>query len=144
MSTAPPPADRLAELLSPAWPPWFRAGVRAWRDGGGDLEAHLGLDRRGHRLATRNRHIVAAWHLVEPDREPWQRALALSAEIRKFETRLWPRLRDRAEPDPRWPALSRELWAAFRAAGDIGLPQSPDQIRKIVAPQGHWIQEDVS
>ena len=76
--------------------------------------------------------------LLRPDQLEWVRqgALALSAEVRKFGSRVWPRLRDLPAPDSGWSGLRRELWQAFRVAGGGVVPQTPKRIVQIMKSRG--------
>lgn len=88
------------------------------------LAGRLGRSPRfGYLLRQRNFHLrEALWH-CDGDLH------RLAEEIARFETRLWPRWRYQAEADPTWPAVRREIFAAFRIMPS-SVPSTADGLRK--------------
>ena len=91
------------------------ADVLAWlRDGlarhlaGEPLEQSLGLDRAS-RLRARDRALLRAADALGPSPSTWATAGRLAAALRRFDTRVRPRLK----PDDELPPLDEALRAAF-------------------------------
>lgn len=117
-------ALQLVELQdSPQARRWIAGGLRAWLETGGEvpLEYFLGL-RRPDRLQWRRwrqRHLLArAARLLGHEASSWAGAVALAGEVATFETRIWPRWRQLAQP----PAGASDLRATLDAVFRIGLP----------------------
>ncbi|MGE0082449.1 MAG: hypothetical protein AB7U81_14250 [Thiohalomonadaceae bacterium] len=118
---------------------WHLRGLAAVLAGEADsLDVALGLVHAGQeRLSTRYRrlcrdaHLRAAWELLD---EPttWKRGNRLACEIRRFETRVWPRVRGMAEPPARLSALDGELFRAFTFCDDDKMPRSGRGLEKAV------------
>ena len=137
------PNDRVAELLAVAEPPWLAPAVAEWLadPDAAPLHAALDLDRAGHCRTLRDYYLVAAWRVTAPTGSPWRRALDLAAAVRAFGSRVWTRTAGLTEPDPGWSAQRRAIWQAFRAAGSVGVPESPDRIKQIVESAGIYIPQ---
>lgn len=109
----------------------FSAAVQRWLAEGGSLDEHLGLVSEGpgresavtlYRRATRDRHLRQA-HALCAGATPWGRSVSLAAEVRRFESVLWPRWNSLIEPPAGCSELRRHLFFA-RKAGDVDLSQN--------------------
>lgn len=104
---------------------WLLAGIEAHLTESVTLDKALGLagaqgieiSRRRWLRERRNHHLRGALMACE-GATPWPRAVALAAEIRRFETTLWPRWRMLEQPPPTASTLRTHLFHAFRT----GLP----------------------
>lgn len=139
-----PPRDRIAQLLRISDPPWLSPAVAAWLadPDAPPLHTALGIDRASYCRAVRDYHLCAAWRVTAPGLLPWPRAMDLAGSIRMFGSRVWPRAGALAAPPADWSAQRCALWHAFRAAGAVGVPESPDMIKKIVESAGLWIPQN--
>ena len=63
-----------------------------------------------------------------PDGSHWTKCVQLAAEVRRFETRIWPRIRFDAEPPARLTALEQYLFRAFRA--EVRVPATAQGLQK--------------
>lgn len=99
---------------------WFEQGIGAFLAGDDGLERALGL-RAGpgartavtrFQLATRDHHLCAAWRSLD-ESSPWRRSVLLEQRLRRFESRIWPRLKTVPEPPERLGTIDRALFRAF-------------------------------
>lgn len=120
---------------------WLLAGIEAHLSGGLPLDKALGLNgaqgievpRRRWRRACRNRHLCRALAACE-GATPWLQAVALAAEVRRFETVLWPRWRALEQPPPTASTLRTHLFKAFRTG--IPIPTTARQLHDIARRAG--------
>ena len=118
----------LLEVAKQAGPPhvvaWLEAGLDGYLAAGGTLDEHLGLKPENGKRTWRTRflqlrrdgYLKKAHALCEGS--PWRRSCTLEAEVRRFESVLWPRLREDEKLPERLSDLRRFLFLAFK----IGLP----------------------
>lgn len=83
------------------------------------------------RLRERDGFLVQGLDLMSGTR--WGRCTALATEIQKFESIIWPRIRDRETP-PEGCSMLRSL--LFRARRLGPLPTTARQLRNIIAKCG--------
>lgn len=125
------PAETLAELAADLaagrLPPpqacaWLAACVEGYLEQGIALEAALDLrpGLPGHEIAAtryrrarRDDHLRRA-HAMMSGPTPWGRTVQLDAELRRFESRVWPQWRNLAAPPPGASELRVRLWHAAR------------------------------
>ena len=79
------------------------------------------------RRRSRDEYLLPAVELMSVG-TPWGRCVQLEAEIRRFETVLWPRLRDHQAPPEGCSALRSLLFRARRLGP---LPTTAKQLRNI-------------
>ncbi|HPE80185.1 MAG TPA: hypothetical protein PKZ35_09260 [Gammaproteobacteria bacterium] len=91
-------------------------------DGPGQLTA-----RRAYLVRRRNHAIFAAWQLCEGG-SPWLKAVALAAEVARFQSIIWPRWRELEVPPAIASELRRHLFDAHRCGA---VPTSPEQLHRI-------------
>jgi hypothetical protein len=111
----------LARFEAPEVATWAAQAARRLAAGLDPARA-LGIDGASlgrARLRERNQHLRAAWAAVSPDVDlpNRQRALLLLQAAHRFETTLWPRIRDRDAPPPGLSPVQLHLFGALRAGG---------------------------
>lgn len=115
---------------------WLSDGVACFLFEGIALERALELNadgrgkdtaRRSYLLHCRDAALRAAWALCE-GATPWRQSVALSAEIRRFQSTIWPRWQHLAVPPENASDLRRHLYHAHRC-GDV--PTSTRQCHRI-------------
>lgn len=131
-----PAENRVSWFLRPDQPEWVRTGILAWLETGDPLHLCFGLGRAEYCRAARDHYLCAAWLVTSPGHSPWHRALSLADAVRVFARRVWPRARKLAAPDPGWSTQREALWRAFRSAGSIDVPESPEMIKQIIKLAG--------
>lgn len=132
------PIDRLtlaAELLQPADPElaqWLAVAIDAHVREGASLDRALGLSGnlgRSPRFEIlrreRDRHLAVALAHLGGD------YARLADEVNRFELRLWPAWRYRAERDPRWSPARCAVFEALRVG--MAVPATVPGLRKTLA-----------
>lgn len=118
---------------------WLLGGVDAYLRGDAEtIDQSLDL-KPGHgqssiasqfQLFLRDTHLRSAWLLI--DGSKWRRSARLASDVRRFETRVWPRLRHLTDPPDSLSSIDRELFLACKHSGDTPLPGSVVGIQKAV------------
>jgi hypothetical protein len=117
---------------------WLRKSFTAFLNHGGELQLErcLHLPTTPKKLADelRNCWLRRAWELTTPV-EPYKKAAALQAEIRTFESRVWPHWCKNDAPPEHADDLRQALFYAMKAneKNDKDLPGSKRRIKDICA-----------
>lgn len=116
----------IAGQMLPGDEQWIASSFKQWLDYGGELPMPrcFGLPTTPAKLQQlqRNRWLITAWQSIPGDLSPWNRSLALAAEIRHFEAEVWPIWRKSGKP-----AGASNLRAALfdaRCAAGKAMPES--------------------
>lgn len=119
---------------------WLEKGFAARYLARGDipLERCLALASTPAKLARAERdvHIFAAW-CCDLAPSPWQRSVALKAEVKRFLMDIWPRWREDPAPPAGASELRRHLFLAKTACERAGIrrfPETAEHLHNIVRP----------
>jgi hypothetical protein len=112
---------------------WAAGALRVWLASNGELDLPrcFGLPSSAKRVRTMLRDVwinEAARYIDEPTL--WKKAVALAAEIKRFETRLWPCWKSGKLPPQRATPVEACL---FFARQHDALPGTARQVRNILA-----------
>lgn len=106
---------------------WVQTGLAKYL-AGASLEQALALDR-ANRTRHRNHELLAAARMLDDGGSPWLLAQKLEAAVRRFESRIWPRIRSELAPD-----LGEIDQALFRAfAADAGMLRCQRALYDLIA-----------
>lgn len=122
-------------------------GIRAYFQCGGqvDLARCCGLPsptaRRKFDLLNRDFWLCEAARQIEAD-TPWDRSVALGAELKKFMARIWPAWQGKGEPPPGASQLHACLFRAVAATPEK-IPTTTRHLHRIVGEAGHNTQRSL-
>jgi len=114
----------------------FASAVGDWLEGRArSLDVALGVGgqagfehaRNRYRRAQRDRHLRAA-HALAEGTGTWSRCVALAEAVERFESRIWQRWRDLAEPPQGCATINAHLFHARRLNGRP-LPSTAEGLR---------------
>lgn len=133
---------QIQELITdePKLHAWFSIAIERCREGD-DFAAVFGLVGSSAESAAKDALLRAA-ECIDPDRRVSQNRLAedLATEIRRFESRVWPRARSYTNPDS-LPPLDRALWEAMMIYFKI--PRSARRLFELLTVRG-WHRQKFS
>lgn len=116
---------------------WFEQGLSEYMDDGGKtLDACLGMRGQSERswpyrfrMMQRNNHLRAA-HSLCSGCSTWEKSCQLEKEIIRFESIIWPRLRNLDNAPDGMSSLRTHLFHAFKI--NLPIPGSARRLHDIV------------
>lgn len=75
--------------------------------------------RTAYQIEQRNRYIKRAFACIDPDKGPTKRCELLVEQVKAFECRVFPRLKDLEELPPGMSELRKSLWLAKKTGAEL-------------------------